>query len=124
MIDHITVKVQDIEKCRLFYTKALQPIGYALSFDKTFGETRVLGFSKNGKTDTWFTSDRPVSGPLHVAWRADSRKAVDAFYEAAIAAGGRDNGKPGVREMYHPNYYGAFVLDPDGNNVEVVCHNE
>ena len=78
---------------------------------------------QGGRFDTWFV-EAPAgpSGPTHLAWRASTRAAVDAFYQAAIASGGRDNGPPGLRPHYHPNYYGAFVLDPDGNNVEAVCH--
>lgn len=112
----------DIQKTKDFYDKTLAPIGYELGFDKNFGETRVLGYSKNGKVDTWFTNDRPVSGPVHIAWKVDSQNEVDDFYKAAIGPGGKDNGKPGKREIYHPNYYGAFILDPDGNNVEAVFH--
>jgi catechol 2,3-dioxygenase-like lactoylglutathione lyase family enzyme len=74
------------------------------------------------KMDTWFVDTRPVSGPTHLCWRAASRAAVDAFHAAALAAGGQDNGAPGLRPHYHANYYGAFVIDPDGNNVEAVCH--
>ena len=122
MIDHITVRVIDIEKTKAFYSKALEPLGYKLAFAETFGDTRVIGFSRNNRIDTWFTTDKPTSGPLHVAWRADSQEEVDAFYEAAMAAGGKDNGKPGIRDIYHPTYYGAFVLDPEGNNVEAVFH--
>lgn len=120
MIDHITVRVKDIDKTKSFYTKALAPIGYQLSFDQTFDGVRVIGFGKDGKIDTWFTTDRPVSGPVHIAWSVNSRENVDAFYKEALEAGGVDNGKPGIREIYHPDYYGAFVLDPDGNNIEAV----
>ena|SRR3989344_4043215 len=123
MIDHITLRVSNIEKTKEFYSKALEPLGYKLTCNETFGSVRVLGFSKNKKTDTWFTNDKPVSGPSHIAWKAQSKKEVDAFYQAALSAGGKDNGKPGIREIYHPNYYGAFVLDPDGNNIEVVFGN-
>lgn len=122
MIDHMTFRVRDIEKTKIFYSKVLIPIGYKLGFEEVFGDTKVIGFSKNNKTDTWFTSDTPVSGPVHIAWKVNSKSEVAAFYEAAIAAGGKDNGKPGKREIYHPNYYGAFVLDPDGNNIEAVFH--
>jgi catechol 2,3-dioxygenase-like lactoylglutathione lyase family enzyme len=84
----------------------------------------MLGYAHNGKFDTWFVNSRPVSGPTHICWRADSRATVDAFYAAALAAGGKDNGAPGLRPHYHEHYYGAFVLDPDGNNVEAVCHGQ
>ncbi len=123
MIDHITVRVADIEKTVTFYKAALAPLGYSLSFDQTFDGVQVVGFSKDGKIDTWFTNDTPVSGPFHIAWKTESREVVDAFHKAAIEAGGIDNGAPGLRPEYHKNYYGAFVLDPDGNNVEVVFGN-
>lgn len=122
MIDHITFRVSDIEKTKSFYSKALSPIGYKMGFDQTFDGVRILGFTKNDKMDTWFTNAKPVSGPFHIAWRVNSQKEVDAFYAAAMEAGGKDNGKPGRREEYHPDYYGAFVLDPDGNNIEAVFH--
>ena len=123
MIDHMTFRVSDIEKTKAFYSKSLAPLGYELAFDKEFGPVSVIGFAKNGKIDTWFTTDRPVSGPTHIAWVADSEEQVNSFYEAAIKAGGKDNGKPGKREIYHPNYYGAVVFDPDGNNIEAVFGN-
>jgi catechol 2,3-dioxygenase-like lactoylglutathione lyase family enzyme len=81
----------------------------------------VAGFGVKPKPDLWFSAGPPVA-PIHIAIRVPTRKLVDAFYAAAIAAGGKDNGPPGVRAMYHPDYYGAFVLDPDGHNVEAVCH--
>lgn len=121
MIDHITLRVRDIEKTKAFYSQALMPLGYQLSMEQSFDDIHVLGFGRNGKTDTWFTNDTPVSGPTHIAWRAESTAEVDAFYQAALRAGGRDNGRPGPRPHYHEDYYGAFVLDPDGNNVEAVC---
>lgn len=121
MIDHVTIRVKDIEKTIAFYNKALKPLGYKLGFDENFDGTRVVGFTRNGKMDTWFTTDTPVSGPFHLAWSADSNALVDEFYTAAIEAGGKDNGKPGPRPHYHEDYYGAFVIDPDGNNVEAVC---
>jgi len=124
MLDHITHRVRDIAATVAFYTEALRPLEYSLSFDQVFDSgLRVAGFGQNGKVDTWFTSDRPVSGPAHIAWRAESKEAVDAFHAAALAAGGRDNGAPGMRPEYHEHYYGAFVLDPDGNNVEAVYGN-
>jgi len=122
MIDHITIRVKDIEKTKAFYSRTLEPIGYKLAIDTTYDGVQVLGFSKNNKIDTWFTNDTPVSGPTHIAWTVDSKNLVNAFYAAAISAGGKDNGKPGPRPHYHKDYYGAFILDPDGNNVEAVCH--
>jgi len=123
MLDHITLRVADIEKTITFYKAALAPLDYSLSFDQTFDDARVVGFGTDEKIDTWFTTDTPVSGPCHIAWKANSLEAVDAFYKAALAAGGRDNGAPGLRPEYHAHYYGAFVLDPDGNNIEAVFGN-
>lgn len=124
MLDHITFRVSDIDKTDAFYSAALKPLGYSRTFDQTFDDNvRVIGFGKSGKTDTWFTTDKPASGAAHIAWKANSREEVDQFYKAALAAGGKDNGAPGVRTEYHENYYGAFVFDPDGNNVEAVFGN-
>ena len=117
MIDHIGIQVSEFDRALAFYKAALAPIGYEVI--RQF--PGVAGLGIDGKPDFWFVA-RPGGSPIHVAFRVSTRKLVDAFYEAGLAAGGRDNGKPGVREMYHPHYYGAFVLDPDGNNVEVVCH--
>ncbi len=117
MIDHIGMSVSDYETSKAFYAKALAPLGYELIME--FGE--VAGFGKGGKPDFWLSKGKPAEH-LHIAIAAEDRGAVDGFYEAALAAGGRDNGPPGLREMYHPNYYGAFVLDPDGLNIEAVCH--
>ena len=122
MIDHITLRVADIETTKAFYEKALAPLGYGSPLDMTHDGTRIVGLALDGKYDTWFVDTKPVSGPTHIAWRANDRAAVDAFYKAAIAAGGKDNGVPGLRPHYHEHYYGAFVLDPDGNNIEAVCH--
>lgn len=122
MIDHITLRVKNIDETKVFYTKVLSPIGYRCGLGETHRAVRVLGFERDGKFDTWFTADTPISGPCHIAWRANSRRDVDAFYRAAIAAGARDNGEPGVRGHYHPNYYSAFVIDPNGYNIEAVCH--
>ena len=86
------------------------------------GNADVAGFGENGKPDFWVISGTPNKPPLHVAFRVNSRQIVDAFYKAALAAGGTDNGKPGIRPHYHPNYYGAYVRDADGHNIEAVCH--
>jgi catechol 2,3-dioxygenase-like lactoylglutathione lyase family enzyme len=117
MIDHITVHVTDLDRAVAFYAKALAPLGYEVIM-KFPG---FAGLGVGGKPDLWLGAGASVQ-PTHVAIRASTRKLVDAFYEAAMAAGGKDNGKPGVREMYHPNYYGAFVHCPDGHNLEAVCH--
>jgi catechol 2,3-dioxygenase-like lactoylglutathione lyase family enzyme len=116
MLDHIGVRVSDYERSKRFYAAALAPLGYTLVME--FGDAAGLG--AGGKPDFWISTGR--TAPLHVAFLAENRKRVEEFYRAAIEAGGRDNGKPGVRAQYHPTYYGAFVLDPDGHNVEAVCH--
>ena len=118
MIDHTGVQVSDIERAIAFYTKALAPLGYEVI--KRFGPHAGLGVNK--KPDFWITAEKPPTDKIHIAFRAPTRSVVKAFYEAALAAGGRDNGPPGIREMYHPEYYGAFVLDPDGHNIEACCH--
>jgi catechol 2,3-dioxygenase-like lactoylglutathione lyase family enzyme len=123
MLDHMTFRVRNLDATRRFYEKALAPLGYRLGFEGEHDGVRMLGFEQEGKFDTWFVeAPENPSGPTHLAWHADARNAVDLFYEEAMAAGGRDNGAPGLRPHYHANYYGAFVLDPDGNNVEAVCH--
>lgn len=128
MIDHVTLRVRDLAATRAFYRAALAPLGYRIGYDAVHDGAGVLGFAFDApgggaKIDTWFVDHaEPVSGPTHLCWRAASRSQVDAFHAAALAAGGKDNGAPGLRAHYHPNYYGAFALDPDGNNVEAVCH--
>jgi catechol 2,3-dioxygenase-like lactoylglutathione lyase family enzyme len=117
MIDHIDVQVTDLEQSVAFYTKALAPLGYVLIM--RFPET--AGFGVDGKPDLWLRRATP-GDRVHVAIRAAGRGVVRAFHEAAIAAGGKDHGAPGVRELYHPNYFAAFVRDPDGHNIEAVCH--
>jgi catechol 2,3-dioxygenase-like lactoylglutathione lyase family enzyme len=118
MLDHIGLAVTDYAKAKAFYEKALAPLGYAVMME--FGDACGLGMG--GKPDFWVSAGKPAES-LHVAFVAPDRAAVDGFYQAAMAAGGRDNGPPGLRPQYHPNYYGAFVLDPDGANIEAVCHN-
>lgn len=123
MLDHMTFRVRDLAATRRFYDKALEPLGYRPGYEAEHDGVRMLGFEQGGKFDTWFVeSPNNPSGPTHLAWHAESRTAVDAFYAGAMAEGGRDNGAPGLRPHYHANYYGAFVLDPDGNNVEALCH--
>lgn len=117
MIDHISIGVRDLEKSKAFYAAALAPLGYALMMEFP----GVAGLGEKGKPDFWLGAGE-VGARHHVAFLAPDRKTVDAFYEAAIRAGGKDNGAPGLRPQYHPNYYGAFVLDPDGHNIEAVCH--
>jgi catechol 2,3-dioxygenase-like lactoylglutathione lyase family enzyme len=117
MIDHVGLRVSDFARSKKFFENALAPLGYALIME--FPDS-VAGFGTPSRPDFWI-SQGPV-GPAHVAIHSPDRATVDAFHRAALAAGGRDNGAPGLRPEYHPNYYGAFVLDPDGNNVEAVCH--
>ena len=119
MIDHTSVGVSDFERSKQFYVAALAPLGYQLL--KEFPGS-AAGFGVDGKPDFWIGQGEVNTPPVHVAFRANSRDKVVAFYEAALKAGGRDNGAPGLRPHYHPNYYGAFVLDPDGHNIEAVCH--
>ncbi len=125
MIDHTGVTVSDFVTSRAFYAAALRPIGYEVLAEfpaAVTGHTDVAGFGEPPKPDFWIGVGTPNSPALHVAFRVNRRALVDAFYHAALAAGGRDNGAPGPRPHYHPDYYGAFVLDPDGHNIEVVCH--
>src|ERR1044071_7727767 len=125
MIDHTGVSVSDFGKSKAFYAAALEPLGYQILMELTADQTggyEGAGFGEPAKPDFWICKSTPTHPPLHVAFRAASRAAVDAFYKAAIAAGGRDNGAPGLRPDYHANYYGAFVIDPDGHNIEAVCH--
>ncbi len=135
MIDHMTFRVSDMARSRAFYAAALAPLGYTPCFDERFDDTLIVGLGQpdpdepgSNKIDTWLLQGpSPHGGPAvtrgcHLCWAAADRATVDAFHAAALAAGGTDNGAPGLRPHYHPHYYGAFVLDPDGNNVEAVCH--
>jgi catechol 2,3-dioxygenase-like lactoylglutathione lyase family enzyme len=125
MLDHIGLAVSDFARARGFYDQALEPLGIALVMSVGAEETggaKHAGYGSQGKPYFWIGTGGPPTGHVHVAFAAPDRKTVDAFYAAAMAAGGRDNGPPGVRAQYHPNYYGAFVLDPDGHNIEAVCH--
>ena len=121
MLDHMTLRVRDHAKSKAFYTAALKPLGYEIVMEwESF-----VGMGVKGKPDFWVApaeKGRAHYDQLHIAFRAPNRKAVDEFYAAALKAGGKDNGAPGVRKDYHPNYYGAFVIDPDGHNVEACCH--
>ena len=125
MIDHTGVLVSDFGRSKAFYLKALAPIGYALLLEfpaAVTGSADVAGFGEPPKPDFWVAGGGPSRPPTHIAFRVADRATVDAFYKTALAAGGRDNGAPGLRPHYHANYYGAFVLDPDGHNIEAVCH--
>jgi catechol 2,3-dioxygenase-like lactoylglutathione lyase family enzyme len=131
MLDHMTFRVTDIARTKAFYESALAPLGYRVLHEFEFDGQKMFGMGielpEGPKVDTWFIQGpseygEAVTRGCHLAWKAPSRAAVDAFYAAAIAKGARDNGQPGLRVHYHPNYYGAFVIDLHGNNVEAVCH--
>jgi len=125
MIDHLGFAVRDVEKAKAFYLKALAPLGIGMLIEVTpeqSGGEAHIGFGANQKPFFWIGGGKPVEGPVHIAFDAPNRATVDAFHKAALAAGGRDNGAPGIRAHYHPNYYGAFVFDLDGHNIEAVCH--
>jgi len=127
MIDHIGMPVSDIARATEFYLKALAPLGIAIIIEvsaEDTGDGAAVGFGAAGKPFFWIGEGSRAVGDqhIHVAFAATSRAQVDAFYAVAIAAGGKDNGPPGLRPHYHANYYGAFVLDADGNNIEAVCH--
>src|SRR5512140_3143868 len=117
MIDHLTLTVRDYERSKAFYQAALAPLGMALQME--FGQ--MCGIGPKGMPGLWLKPGDAVQ-PMHLALSAADRPAVDAFYQAALAAGAKDNGAPGIRQDYHPNYYAAFVLDLDGHNLEAVCH--
>jgi catechol 2,3-dioxygenase-like lactoylglutathione lyase family enzyme len=125
MIDHTGLQVSDPKKSRQFYEGALAPLGYRVLMEvptEYTGGRVVLGYGVPSKPDFWVAEGKPNEPRVHVAFRAENRKQVDEFYRAALAAGGKDNGPPGPRPHYHKDYYGAFVLDPDGHNIEAVCH--
>jgi catechol 2,3-dioxygenase-like lactoylglutathione lyase family enzyme len=126
MIDHVGFPVSDYARSKAFYEKALAPLGYALIMEfgpqETESGSAAAGFGIHHKPDFWIGGEGGLDRPMHIAIAAKDRAAVDAFYRAALAVGGKDNGAPGLRPHYHPNYYGAFVLDPDGHNIEAVCH--
>lgn len=125
MIDHTGLNVSNPIKSKHFYDKALAPLGYTMMMEipKEYTDGKaVFGYGVPPKADFWVAEGTPNAPHIHIAFRAENRKQVDEFYKAAMAAGGRDNGAPGPRPHYHENYYGAFVLDPDGHNIEAVCH--
>jgi catechol 2,3-dioxygenase-like lactoylglutathione lyase family enzyme len=121
IIDHVGFGVTDTERALAFYTAALAPLGITVTADFTFGSDRIVGFGRD-KPEFWINGGATPGHKTHVAFIAARRADVDAFHAAAVAAGGVDNGGPGIRAHYHPHYYGAFVYDPDGNNIEAVCH--
>jgi catechol 2,3-dioxygenase-like lactoylglutathione lyase family enzyme len=125
MIDHIGLAVSNIERSKAFYLNALKPLGIGVVMEVSAKETggdAHTGFGKDNKAFFWIGTGNKPKGGAHVAFTAQTRAEVDSFYRAALAGGGRDNGAPGPRPHYHKHYYGAFVLDPDGNNTEAVCH--
>lgn len=124
MIAHIGITVSNIEKSKKFYIAALKPIGYEMVREYGITPTRPAasaGFGEPPRADLWIYQGTPRDATTHIAFQVSKRSLVDAFYEAAMAVGGRDNGQPGPRPQYSANYYGAFVLDPDGYNIEAVC---
>jgi catechol 2,3-dioxygenase-like lactoylglutathione lyase family enzyme len=121
IIDHVGIRVSDYERSKAFYRETLGTLGIELLWEQTFGNDHVAGFGSE-KPTFWIASGRPLRGETHVAFTAASRAEVASFYSVAVSMGGRDNGPPGIRAHYHPDYFGAFVLDPDGNNIEAVCH--
>jgi catechol 2,3-dioxygenase-like lactoylglutathione lyase family enzyme len=127
MIDHVSTYATDYEATKRFYQASLATLGSSLqsefvaSQDPEFPTRRICGFGPS-RPVFWVIEVREPASPRHIAFVAENRRAVARFHEAGLAAGGRDHGGPGLREIYHPHYFGAFVLDPDGNNVEAVCH--
>jgi catechol 2,3-dioxygenase-like lactoylglutathione lyase family enzyme len=119
MIDHAGFGVSDYARSKAFYEQALAPLGITLLMEPM---AAAAGFGDHGKPYFWIEAERSRATEVHVAFEAPDRATVDAFHAAALEAGGTDNGAPGVRAIYHPDYYGAYVLDPDGNNIEAVCH--
>ena len=125
MFDHVALSVADIKKAKVFFEKALLPLGIIITAEvtdeQTGGHGAHVGFGHQKEVAAFWIGEGKALGNCHVAFSASTRAEVDAFYQAAMAAGGTDNGKPGLRPHYHPDYYGAFVYDMDGNNIEAVC---
>lgn len=123
MIDHMSLSVSDFSRAKAFYSAALAPLGYATFKEFPAPGGGVLGLGIAGQhADFWIAGGARCQPSMHLAFAATDHASVEAFHRAALAAGGRDNGGPGIRAQYHPSYYAAFVLDPDGNNIEAVCH--
>jgi catechol 2,3-dioxygenase-like lactoylglutathione lyase family enzyme len=118
IFDHITLAVDDFDNSKKFFSKALLPLGIEVivEFDQ------AAGLGRSGKPQFWLARQAVAQKPMHIAFAADTRAQVTAFHAQAVAAGGTDNGAPGIRKNYHPNYFAAFVISPDGHNVEAVCH--
>lgn len=128
MIDHLSTYTTDFERSQAFYDKVMGALGYqrtaglVATWDAEFLNRRMAAYGPAGKRILWLIEVKESATPRHVAFQAPSRQHVTAFFETALAAGGQDNGGPGPREQYHPTYFGAFVIDPDGNNLEAVFH--
>jgi catechol 2,3-dioxygenase-like lactoylglutathione lyase family enzyme len=119
ILDHIGYAVSNFARAKAFYTRALEPLGIVVVME---GDAWAM-LGKNGKPEFWFGAyGKAPEARLHIAFAAENREQVRAFHAAALAAGGTDNGAPGIREQYHKDYYGAFVIDPEGHNIEAVCH--
>jgi catechol 2,3-dioxygenase-like lactoylglutathione lyase family enzyme len=121
VIDHLGVAVKNFAESKAFYLSALAPLGIGVVMEVTDAEGKAAGLGTDGKPFFWI-GEAPIRGSLHLAFAAKTRAQVDAFYAAAMRAGATDNGPPGIRAHYHPNYYAAFVIDPNGVNLEAVCH--
>lgn len=125
LINHVKLSVEDGERALIFYEAALAPLGISLVLKvdpaKTQGGGNLFGLGSDGYPVIWLSENGKANTPIHLAFTAVDRKTVDAFHAAAVASGGRDNGVPGIRDRYHRTYYAAYVHDPDGNNIEVVC---
>ena len=128
MIDHLSTYAKDYLATKSFYEAAFAPLGYSVQMEfvadwnQDFPTQRMCAFGVEGKPTYWIIETKEKFTPRHIAFSAISRSLVNQFYELALENGGKDNGRPGLRPMYHEHYYGAFVIDPDGNNVEAVCH--
>ena len=118
MFDHVGLGVSDLSASKAFFSAALAPLGVSVAMEGEYG----IGLGKKGKPSLWLSQAEAKPSALHLAFAAHTRAEVDAFYNEALAAGGKDNGAPGLRPHYHADYYGAFVIGPDGHNVEAVCH--
>jgi catechol 2,3-dioxygenase-like lactoylglutathione lyase family enzyme len=118
MFDHLGIGVSNLRESKSFYVKALQPLGVTVAMEGPYG----VGLGRKGKPSLWLSESSDKPAHLHIAFAAQTRAEVDAFHAAALAAGAKDNGPPGLRPHYHANYYGAFVISPDGHNIEAVCH--
>ena len=119
LFDHVVLPVRDVARSRAFYERALQPFGV-----RVVESSQGPGFAIDDRGDLWLSEQETAAGSVHIAFSAPDRETVDAFHAAAVEAGGVDNGGPGLRADYHPGYYAAFVLDPDGNNIEAVFHGD